>query len=376
MVEPVDVMVVLASLRAEGTPRMALSMCSHWKARGLRPLIAELGFAPAELRESFGALTVPIESLEFPRRGYGRYLKLARAVRQLCTVFRPRGVLCMPFGLHSFVAAGARSAGVQRTCAHVGNPPHPDSMSRAQLRKAKAIVQVGRPFTHRLLCCSNYVERETIKHLGVTLRETRVVYNGVDVEPFARLERRPKTPGTPWIVGMVATLEGHKDQATLVRAAAIAAKKGLAVEVRLVGEGARRGELEQLVRELDAPVRLLGSRTDVAEQVSEFDIFAFSTTVREGLGIALIEAMAASVPVIASDVPACREVLDRGRLGKLIRPEDPAAFADGLLAMTEQWAACQDVATRAKAAVLGRFTAAAMAEQYLVELGIPIPTQN
>src|SRR5690606_17342206 len=137
-----------------------------------------------------------------------------------------------------------------------------------------------------------------------------------------------------------------------------------------------RGELEQLVRELDAPVRLLGSRTDVAEQVSQFDIFAFSTTVREGLGIALIEAMAASVPVIASDVPACREVLDRGRLGKLIRPEDPAAFADGLLAMTEQWAACQDVATRAKAAVLGRFTAAAMAEQYLVELGIPIPTQN
>jgi len=370
VVEAVDVMVVLPSLRAEGTPRMALSMCADWKARGLRPLIVDLGFSTPELAGSFAALNVPVESVRFKHSGYARYLKLATEFRQLCRVFRPRGVLSMPFGLHSFIALGARSAGVARTCAHVGNPPHPESMSRSALRKARAIVQLGRPFTHRLICCSNYVERETIKHLGVTSSETRVVYNGVHVEPFARIERRPKAPNTPWVIGMVATLEGHKDQATLIRAAAAAARAGLSLEVRLIGEGARRAELDQLIRELDAPVRLLGSRTDVAEQVSEFDIFAFSTTEREGLGIALIEAMAASIPVIASDVPACREVLADGALGKLVRPREPAALADGIVQMTKEWGACQELAARAKAAVIGRFTAGAMAEQYLLELGI------
>lgn len=370
MVQAFDVIVVLPSLRAEGTPRMALSMCSHWKARGLRPLIAELGFAPAELKESFAELAVPVESLKVEQRGYARYLKLTAEVRQLCRLFRPQGVLSMPFGLHSFIAAGARAAGVPRTCAHVGNPPHPESMSRSALRKTRAIVQLGRPFTHRLICCSNYVERETIKYLGVTSRETRVVYNGVDVEPFARIERRPRTPNSPWVVGMVATLEGHKDQATLVRAAAHAARAGLPIEVRLIGEGARRNELAQLIRELDAPVRLLGSRRDIAEQVSQFDIFAFSTTAREGLGIALIEAMAAGVPVIASDVPACREVLDGGAFGKLVPASDPAALAEGIAEMTERWDACQTLAGHAKAAVIGRFAAGVMADQYLDELGI------
>jgi glycosyltransferase involved in cell wall biosynthesis len=353
---------------------MAVSMCSHWTARGLRPLIVELGFAPAELRESFAELAVPVESLIVKQRGYARYLKLTADLRQLCRRFRPRAVLSMPFGLHSFIAAGARAAGVRRTCAHVGNPPSPDSMSGAQLRKARAIVQIGRPFTHRLICCSNYVERETIKHLGVTSNETRVIYNGVDVEPFARIERHPKAPNAPWIIGMVATLEGHKDQATLVRAAALAVRRGLALEVCLVGDGARRRELAQLIRELDAPVRLLGSRTDVVEQVSQFDIFAFSTTEREGLGIALIEAMAASIPVIASDVPACREVLGDGALGKLVGAGDPVALVEGIVDMTEHWGACQEVAARAKAAVLGRFTATVMAERYLDALGIHAAT--
>ena len=93
MVEPFDVVVVLPSLRAEGTPRMALSMCSHWKARGLRPLIAELGFAAPELRESFADLAVPVESISVKQRGYARYPKLAAEVRQLCRLLRPRGVL-------------------------------------------------------------------------------------------------------------------------------------------------------------------------------------------------------------------------------------------------------------------------------------------
>ena len=52
--------------------------------------------------------------------------------------------------------------------------------------------------------------------------------------------------------------------------------------------------------------------------LAEADIFAFSTTLSEGFGIALIEAMAARLPIIATDVPACREVLDNGKAGILV----------------------------------------------------------
>ena len=74
----------------------------------------------------------------------------------------------------------------------------------------------------------------------------------------------------------------------------------------------------------------LGSRDDVTDLLAVSDIFAFSTTRVEGFGIALIEAMAAGLPILASDVPACREVLRDGEAGLLINSRDVHAWTKAL----------------------------------------------
>ena len=61
------------------------------------------------------------------------------------------------------------------------------------------------------------------------------------------------------------------------------------------------------------------------------DVFAYSVHGQEGLGIALVEALAAGVPVVASDVGACREVLENGRWGALVKQGDPQALADAII---------------------------------------------
>ena len=69
---------------------------------------------------------------------------------------------------------------------------------------------------------------------------------------------------------------------------------------------------------LDYKKIFLDSRNNIPELLANADIFAFSTTAEEGFGIVLIEAMAAGLPIIATDVPACREVLDNGKAGILV----------------------------------------------------------
>jgi glycosyltransferase involved in cell wall biosynthesis len=73
-----------------------------------------------------------------------------------------------------------------------------------------------------------------------------------------------------------------------------------------------------------------GRREDIPELLGRMDVYAFSTTRDEGFGIALIEAMAAGLPVVASDVPACREVLAEGEAGRLVPAGDPDALASAL----------------------------------------------
>ena len=116
---------------------------------------------------------------------------------------------------------------------------------------------------------------------------------------------------------MVARLDEIKDQETLLKAYSKIQKK---CNLILVGDGNKRAYLEGIASELGLNVKkiFVGSKLDIPAMLAAADIFAFSTTSLEGFGIALIEAMAARLPIIATDVPACREVLDDGKAGILI----------------------------------------------------------
>jgi glycosyltransferase involved in cell wall biosynthesis len=90
----------------------------------------------------------------------------------------------------------------------------------------------------------------------------------------------------------------------------------------------------------------------------------------EGLGMALIEAMAAGVPVVASDVGACREVLDGGDLGLLVPPGDPAALAAAIERVRAHPEAAAARARRAQRKALEVFDAERMADAYADVLGL------
>jgi glycosyltransferase involved in cell wall biosynthesis len=365
------ILITHSSLAAEGTPRLVLELCRSWQRDGIRPVVVLLRAQPDDLAQEFEALGIERVCLAIGERGYARYGRLALQLFRLARRHRADALLSMPLGWHTYMAYGARLGGVRRVAAHVGNYP---TMSGAAFRKFRAQVRLGRPVTTALVCCSRYVRDGVVGRFGVDPGETAVVYNGVPVAAIAAragVARRQRA-AAPFRIGMVARLEAHKDQPTLIRAARLLRLRGLECEVWLIGEGCRRSELEALIAEQGVPdrVRLLGMRRDVPELLGELDLFVFATTPDEGLGIALIEAMAAGVPVVASDVGACREVLDDGALGLLVPPGDPLALADAIERVRSQPEAAAARAERARRKACAVFDAERMAAAYAELLGL------
>jgi glycosyltransferase involved in cell wall biosynthesis len=156
---------------------------------------------------------------------------------------------------------------------------------------------------------------------------------------------------------MVARLDPIKDHETLLRAFAKLSSRYPDARLWLIGDGSLTGYLLDLSQDLKLGdrVNFWGNRSDVPALLARMDVFAFSTTQAEGFGIALAEAMAAGVPVVASDVPACREVLDKGRCGLLVKPGDSAALAKALHITLSGGVARNDRVRNAKARALERY---------------------
>lgn len=368
------VLIVIASLAAEGTPRLALDMSRVWIEAGIRPIIVVLRKAPDDLLPEIRGLDIDHIVLDLPSCGYARYLTLVRKIWAISRRYHAVAMLSMPLGWHTFMAIGARLAGVQRVLAHVGN--YPDARAGSAFRKFRLLVQLGRPFTDVLVCCSHYVRAGAIRHFGVRVHETSVIYNGLPLRRFAppaRTGNDRKFPDGPFVIGMVARLEQHKDQPALIKAARILHERKRNIRLWLIGEGSRRQELEHLIERenLADVVELLGTRRDIPALLNRMDLFAFSTTADEGLGIALIEAMAAGVPVVASDVGACREVLDNGRLGSLVTPADPVSLADAIDALLANAGAAAERAAEARRRVIQDFAIEDMARRYAELLALP-----
>ena len=268
---------------------------------------------------------------------------------QLCRRRQPDALLIYPCNrMMLWLALGARLAGVRRIAVAVQNTAPPAATGRRLwhrlLRWFQRLGVVAVPCTEAIVA--------SLQPLPRGLRLGPVIANGCDTASIASRAaavRAERPSDDARRILMVARLDPIKDQATLLRAFAGARLPGW--ELQLVGDGPDRPRLEALAQELGLnPAQvLLGRRSHIPELLGQADVFAFSTTPAEGFGIALIEALAAGLAVIASDVPACREVLRDGAAGALLAPGDAAKWAGRLSELMVSQEQRQELAERAEA---------------------------
>ena len=204
-------------------------------------------------------------------------------------------------------------------------------------RKRRCICRWLGRVTDLSLAVSQGVRDYLIAQCALDPAKVRVVHNGVDLERLR--QHRPRTAvrrelglaAEARVVGLVARLDhwgkGHRE----FFAALAALPEGYPVEALIIGGGRREAEMRRLAAELGLAgrVHFLGPRDDVPDLLSALDIFVLPSH-SEGVSLALLEAMAAGLPVIATRVGGLPEVVTDGENGLLIPPQDPEALATAL----------------------------------------------
>jgi glycosyltransferase involved in cell wall biosynthesis len=189
---------------------------------------------------------------------------------------------------------------------------------------------------HKIICISEAVKAYVADWIPEVQRgKLKLIYYAVDVERFETASPAADINlQNNFVIGTVARLTKQKSLHTLIRAFSEFKKKVPEAKLVIVGIGELEQELRKLTEDLKVAESIVwaGKRSDIPSVMKTFDVFAL-TSVYEGFGLVLLEAMAAGIPVIASNVSAIPEVLDCGNCGILFKAQDERDLCHALLQM-------------------------------------------
>jgi len=300
--------------------------------RGFEPVVGSLEISGGNLAD-FRALGLGEPHL-FPIRGSLARPNTAVQVLRIARLIRRRGVRIVHgtdfvtnfLGLLAARLAGARMVVNRVDLGHERPGFGPLRRRVEKLVSARADV-----------VCANAeaVARLCISQEGCSPERVVVVRNGIDLRRFDELAARaaegPVPEGGP-IVAVVANLWPVKNHRSLIEAAALVQRRIPDVRFALVGDGPERDHLQRLIGELGVrdAVHLLGTRYDVPAILARSSAFCLPSRA-EGLSNAIMEAMAAALPVVATDAGGNAELVRHGSTGFVVPIGDAASMAARLV---------------------------------------------
>ncbi|MFQ3593604.1 MAG: glycosyltransferase [Gemmataceae bacterium] len=223
-----------------------------------------------------------------------------------------------------------------------------------------------------VVVCVSQATAGRARQRGIPSKKIRVIRNALDTAPYdvpcptARSNvQRLFTPLPRFLVGTVGRLSPEKGMEVFVRAAILLARRRADVGFVLMGEGPTRPILERLIQEagLEDRILLAGFCRDLPALLPGLDVVV-NASHTEGLPVALLEAMAARLPVVATAVGGTPEVVVEGETGYLVPPNQPERLAQRIETLLDDAAQRERMGLAGRQRVCEQFTFKAMAAQY------------
>ena len=314
------VLLLITNFDIGGAERIYVHTAKALAQRGSRVVAACLQWRSGRVAEELAGTTVRVHDLGMRGKFDLRVLfRLARLLRQ------ERVDIVYTFLIHAHI--------IGRTTGRISNVPvilssqqtegwetwNQRWMNRITARWCSAIVAV-----------SKSVEQYLLTDVGISLEKIVTIYNSVDVERFpprAELFRNPSNP----TLGTVARLNPEKDYDTLLEAFQRVLQSYPGTRLLIAGDGPERPRLERKVHslELGNSVQFLGHVEDVTRVFAQLDVYVQSSHI-EGFSVAILEALASGLPVVATRVGGNSEAVLDNVCGLLVEPRNPKALAAAL----------------------------------------------
>jgi sugar transferase (PEP-CTERM/EpsH1 system associated) len=316
MERPIVVVHVSFGLDLGGQEKLLVELARHADRRRVVPVFACLGHRGvlADEIEAYGGEVVVL--------GEPSGLKLGMASRLARLFRRLRPYVVHTHDNRSLVHAvpAARMARVPRVV-HTRHGRNAGTTPR-QLWLIRHLVR----WVDDYVCVSGDAAALSVSE-GIPATKLRTILNGIDMDRFSY---SGPCPGGPIV--SVSRLNPEKDVASLVHAAAIAARHDPALRVEVAGDGPCRADVQRTIDELGLGriVTLLGAIREVPELLSRASLFVLPSRT-EGISLTLLEAMARGLPAVATRVGGSPEVVLEGESGLLVPAQDPQSLAAALL---------------------------------------------
>ncbi|HOP47964.1 MAG TPA: glycosyltransferase [Desulfobacteraceae bacterium] len=210
-----------------------------------------------------------------------------------------------------------------------------------KLKRSNRIDRMILKFSNRVIAVSQGIKQELLKS---GLREPRidVVLNAVQTEMDNEILKQDRytrrraldVSESDFVLGYIGRLSKEKGVSYLLDAAEILFQQGIPIKVLIIGDGPAKKDSELIVRQkgLENKVFFAGFQTYVKAWIPAMDVFLLPS-LTEGTPMALLEAMACRIPIVASSVGGVPQIIESGKDGILVAPGNPEELAAGVMAL-------------------------------------------
>jgi glycosyltransferase involved in cell wall biosynthesis len=382
----IRVMQVILTLERAGAQEVVRTLAEHLQEQGCAVTVC--AFQDGPVRAEIEALGIPVDILDRPKYSVvylplflAELVRIRRELSRLVEKYRVNVIQTHILQVLDFLVLTLRSAVEPRivlwTMQNVEFFPKKDPTRRQRLYGIKKlgyrlIYRVLSRWVDGFVAVSSQVRKTIVEQVGPVDEKVFTVCNAVDPRPFERAVDKAvvcEQLGLPTDVDLIAVvgrLTEQKGHCYLVEAMPFILDAFPKTHLLFVGDGELRGKLEAQVTAagLAEHIHFLGVRSDVPDLLAAADLFV-QPSLWEGLSVALLEAMAAAKPIVATAVSGTTQAMVPGKTGLVVPSGDHRALAGAIVQLLSHPTQGQAMGQAAKQHVLKHYGAQKQAQDHL-----------